>query len=148
VCIQKHRQVRRAVAAILAVITLGPARRWRNRLTHSADQLCQAFIEAHNGILRNGLFSVKVKDILPGLGYLLASDYDMPPLMPTAAIFATTSRAALERTLVTEGFEVTCGESTICIKEGETARYPADTSRCISNVGGKPAHGLLVVLYR
>ena len=51
-------------------------------------------------------------------------------------------------TALTEGCEVTCGESTIGLKEGETARYPADTSHCISNVGSKPAYGFLVVLYR
>jgi XRE family transcriptional regulator, regulator of sulfur utilization len=51
-------------------------------------------------------------------------------------------------TALTEGFEVTCGESTMRLKEGETARYPADVSHCISNVGRKPARGFLVVLCR
>jgi hypothetical protein len=51
-------------------------------------------------------------------------------------------------TALTDGFEVTCGESTVGVKAGETARYPADTSHSISNLGGKPARGFLVVLYR
>jgi XRE family transcriptional regulator, regulator of sulfur utilization len=51
-------------------------------------------------------------------------------------------------TALTEGFEVTCGESTTALKGGETARYPADTAHCISNIGGKLARGFLVVLYR
>ncbi|WP_439495346.1 helix-turn-helix domain-containing protein [Bosea sp. (in: a-proteobacteria)] len=51
-------------------------------------------------------------------------------------------------TALTEGFEVTCGESVMALKEGETARYPADTSHCIANAGDKSARGFLVVLYR
>lgn len=51
-------------------------------------------------------------------------------------------------TALTNGFEVTCSESTMALKEGETARYPADAPHCIANAGGKSARGFLVVLYR
>ncbi|MBS7706308.1 helix-turn-helix transcriptional regulator [Chelatococcus asaccharovorans] len=51
-------------------------------------------------------------------------------------------------TAQSEGFEITCGENAAQLREGETARYPADVSHCISNASNKPARGFLVVLYR
>jgi transcriptional regulator with XRE-family HTH domain len=46
----------------------------------------------------------------------------------------------------TEGFEVTSGTSTMRLREGETARYPADVPHRISNVGDTLARGLLIVM--
>ena len=43
--------------------------------------------------------------------------------------------------------EVTSGETSIRLKSGETARYPADVAHCIANVGDTQASGFLVVLY-
>ncbi|QRM33336.1 helix-turn-helix transcriptional regulator (plasmid) [Microvirga sp. VF16] len=51
-------------------------------------------------------------------------------------------------TALTEGFEVTCGEITMRLRQGETARYPVDVSHRISNVGDKLARGFLVVLFK
>ena len=51
-------------------------------------------------------------------------------------------------TALTESFEIPCGESTMSLREGETAHYQADTSHYISNIGGQQARGFLVVLYR
>ncbi|RUV69722.1 cupin domain-containing protein, partial [Mesorhizobium sp. M5C.F.Ca.IN.020.14.1.1] len=51
-------------------------------------------------------------------------------------------------TALTDGFEVICGENSVPLKEGDTARYPADISHCISNPSDKPARGVLLVLYR
>lgn len=51
-------------------------------------------------------------------------------------------------TALTDGFEVASGDSTIALRAGETARYPADMPHCISNRSGDVARGFLVLLYR
>ncbi|MGI6852142.1 helix-turn-helix domain-containing protein [Mesorhizobium sp. 1B3] len=51
-------------------------------------------------------------------------------------------------TALTEGFEVASGANVIPLKEGETARYPADVPHRITNVSDKRARGFLVVLYK
>lgn len=51
-------------------------------------------------------------------------------------------------TALTEGFEVGCGDSVIRLKDGETARYPADVAHRISNTSAERARGWLVLLYR
>lgn len=45
-------------------------------------------------------------------------------------------------------FTVTSGAATVAIKPGETARYASDVRHVVANRGGKPARGLLVVLFR
>ncbi|WP_244447611.1 XRE family transcriptional regulator [Neorhizobium galegae] len=51
-------------------------------------------------------------------------------------------------TAITDGLGVESGESRVCLKAGETARYPADVNHHISNIGNRAARGFLVVLYR
>jgi len=50
-------------------------------------------------------------------------------------------------TALSEGLSVTSGEGEAVLKQGETARYPADVTHSIANCGKKPARGFLVVLY-
>ncbi len=45
-------------------------------------------------------------------------------------------------------FDVKSGETTVGLKQGETARYPVDVPHAITNTGEETARGLLVVLYR
>lgn len=51
-------------------------------------------------------------------------------------------------TALTDGFEIASGTSSLCLKEGETARYPVDVPHRISNIGNQVARGFLVLLYR
>lgn len=51
-------------------------------------------------------------------------------------------------TALTDGIEVTSAESTVRLKGGETARYPADVYHSIANIGEGIAQGFLVVLYK
>ena len=57
-----------------------------------------------------------------------------------------TSGAFEHFTAWTDGFLVTSGGASNALKNGETARYPADVTHAITNVSNKPARGLLVVL--
>jgi len=51
-------------------------------------------------------------------------------------------------TALTSGLEVMSGESRVRLRQGETARYPADVPHSITNVGSQVGRGFLVVLYR
>lgn len=51
-------------------------------------------------------------------------------------------------TALSDGFRVSCGDSSISLKAGETAHYAGDAPHCIANMGERPARGFLVVLYK
>ncbi|MFD1747489.1 helix-turn-helix domain-containing protein [Rhizobium helianthi] len=51
-------------------------------------------------------------------------------------------------TAMADGVEVTSAGSSVRLKAGETARYPADVNHSIANISGAVVQGFLVVLYK
>lgn len=50
-------------------------------------------------------------------------------------------------TALSGSFEIGSDEEAAPLRQGETARYPADVTHYISNTGSSPARGFLVVMY-
>jgi hypothetical protein len=64
VCVEEDEEVDRSIAPILAVIALELPRLGRDRLTHLADELGRALIEADHRPLRIGRLAIEVEHIL------------------------------------------------------------------------------------
>ena len=62
--VQKHKQIRRAIAPVLAIVSCRLPGYGRNRLAHLADQLRRALIETHDGKFRIGCFRIQIEHVL------------------------------------------------------------------------------------
>ncbi len=62
--VEEDEQVGGAVALVLEVVALQPARCGRDRLAHFTDELGRAFVEAHHRSLRIGCLGIEVEHIL------------------------------------------------------------------------------------
>jgi hypothetical protein len=80
--VEEDEQIGRAVALVFAIVSLGLARRGRDRQTGLADQLGRAFVEANYRSLRIVVLGVQVEHVLH------AGDIGAVDLRNTPHVFA------------------------------------------------------------
>ena len=62
--VEENEEIDRAIATILIIVTFEPAGLGRNGLTHLADELHRAFVEAHHWPSGIGRLGIEVEHIL------------------------------------------------------------------------------------